>query len=60
MADAELSIEPGAVQWQVRRSCDFWLTCLGYKDGDARRVLRVDAAPTDLVRRAGPSARGRV
>ncbi|WP_133169107.1 hypothetical protein [Streptomyces sp. DH-12] len=34
-------------RWQVCRSCDFWLTCLGYRalgdqDPDGRRVLRID------------------
>jgi hypothetical protein len=33
-------------RWQVCRSCDFWLTCLGYmvlgdQDPDGRRVLRI-------------------
>ncbi|MFI0742768.1 hypothetical protein ACH4PU_32505 [Streptomyces sp. NPDC021100] len=35
------------VTYQVCRSCDFWLTCLGYmmlgdQDPDGRRVLRID------------------
>ncbi|GGQ35264.1 hypothetical protein [Streptomyces griseomycini] len=34
-------------RWRVCRSCDFWLTCIGYRqlgdqDPDGRRVLRVD------------------
>ncbi len=34
-------------RWRVCRSCDFWLTCLGYRalgdqDPDGRRVLRAD------------------
>ncbi|MFI9726272.1 hypothetical protein [Streptomyces sp. NPDC052092] len=34
------------VRWKVCRSCDFWLTCVGYRvlgdqDPDGRRVLRV-------------------
>jgi hypothetical protein len=34
-------------RWRVCRSCDFWLTCVGYRalgdqDPDGRRVLRVD------------------
>jgi hypothetical protein len=34
-------------RWRVCRSCDFWLTCAGYRalgdqDPDGRRVLRVD------------------
>lgn len=33
-------------RWRVCRSCDFWLTCVGYRmlgdqDPDGRRVLRV-------------------
>ncbi|KES02993.1 hypothetical protein BU52_32930 [Streptomyces toyocaensis] len=45
--DAEVGgVGERLVRWKVCRSCDFWLTCVGYRalgdqDSDGRRVLRV-------------------
>ncbi|MEU1266692.1 hypothetical protein ABZ473_32440 [Streptomyces cellulosae] len=45
--DAEVGgVGERLVRWKVCRSCDFWLTCVGYRalgdqDPDGRRVLRV-------------------
>ncbi|MGW4149292.1 hypothetical protein [Streptomyces albogriseolus] len=45
--DAEVGgVGERLVRWKVCRSCDFWLTCMGYRalgdqDPDGRRVLRV-------------------